>query len=137
WVQLLSANGQDLQVDEGFSGGGVWDEQAGQFAGIMVANKRRGDYVKSVSYMIPTLVLKGAWTKLPVQAPTSPSPTHPTSPADWVPAGARRIRPLTYAKGLFVLVAAAALAIAFFGRQPSCTYLCPGDLISGEGCRPK
>ena len=71
WVQLLSADGQDLQVDEGFSGCGVWDEQAGEFAGIVVANKRRGNYVKSVSYMIPSVVLKRAWSDLPVVATTA------------------------------------------------------------------
>ncbi len=66
WVQLLSANGDDLQIDHGFSGAGVWDEQLRGFAGIMVASKKRGGQLKPASYMIPTTILKRAWDDLPV-----------------------------------------------------------------------
>ena len=66
WVQMLSTDGTDLQVDHGFSGGGVWDLQMQEFAGIMVANKKRGGQMKPVSYMIPGTILKEAWSDLPV-----------------------------------------------------------------------
>ena len=71
WVQLLSADNTDLQIDHGFSGGGVWDLARCKFAGILVANKRRGGQFKPVSYMIPGTLLKRAWGELPV-APAKP-----------------------------------------------------------------
>src|SRR5205823_4998267 len=67
WVQMLSGDGSDLQVDHGFSGGGVWDLDWQGFAGIMVANHKRGGKTKPVSYMIPAVVLQKAWTHLPEQ----------------------------------------------------------------------
>jgi len=69
WVQMLSADGNDLQVDHGFSGGGVWDVDFQAFAGIMVATRKRGGQMKPVSYMIPGTILKKAWRDLPVIQP--------------------------------------------------------------------
>lgn len=67
WVQLLSADGADLQIDHGFSGSGVWDVDLQGFAGIIIANKKRGGNFKPVSYMIPATLLKKAWADLPVK----------------------------------------------------------------------
>jgi formylglycine-generating enzyme required for sulfatase activity len=64
-VQMLPNDGDDLQIDKGFSGGGVWDEQMQGFAGIMVTNRKR-DESKPVSHMIPGTILKRAWDALPV-----------------------------------------------------------------------
>jgi hypothetical protein len=66
WVQLMAFDGSDLQIDHGFSGGGVWDEHMLDFAGILVANRKRGNNLKPVSYMIPGTLLKQAWPDLPV-----------------------------------------------------------------------
>jgi Trypsin-like peptidase domain len=73
WIQLLAEDGQDLQIDHGFSGSGVWDVRARQFAGLIVANRARGGNLKSISYMIPTIVLKRAWKELPLAKANSSS----------------------------------------------------------------
>jgi hypothetical protein len=83
WVQMLSTDGTDLQIDHGFSGAGVWDEQLRGFGGIIVANKKRGDQLKSTSYMIPAIILKQAWRDLPVfDDTTSYSKNHQISESD-------------------------------------------------------
>jgi hypothetical protein len=52
WILMQSADSTDLQVAEGFSGGGVWVSDLGAFGGIMVANQERGGQRKPVSYII-------------------------------------------------------------------------------------
>lgn len=66
WVQLMSADGSDLQIDQGFSGAGVWDLQNRKFAGIVVANKKRGGSFKHVSYMIPGSSISNLFKKITV-----------------------------------------------------------------------
>jgi hypothetical protein len=65
WVQLLTRDKSDLQIDAGFSGGGVWDSDLRGFVGILVANKKRGESNKPVSFMIPAKQLQEAWRDLP------------------------------------------------------------------------
>src|SRR5262249_5883264 len=75
WVQLLARDADDLQVDHGFSGAGVWDDTLRSFAGILTATRPR--HKKPVALMIPTCRLQRAWPGLPVLAEpaTSTSPT--------------------------------------------------------------
>src|SRR5262249_38226623 len=67
WVQMLSTDRADLQIDHGFSGTGVWDVDLKGFAGIIVANKKRGENQKPVSFMIPATLLQKAWPDLSVK----------------------------------------------------------------------
>jgi tetratricopeptide (TPR) repeat protein len=70
WVQMSSTSETDLQIEKGFSGAGVWDEQLQGFAGIVVAHQTRGRQAKPSAYMIPTSVLQEAIPSLITNAPS-------------------------------------------------------------------
>jgi hypothetical protein len=119
WVQMLSSDGADLQVDHGFSGGGVWDVERRHFAGIMVANKKRGSQLKPVSYMIPAGLLKQARSDLPVaRARERGGPPDVDARGNPHRAVPRRLLALPFAAALlapFIALLVAMLATAQFG----------------------
>lgn len=62
WVQIEGVIAEGVRVQQGFSGGAVWDEQLDGVAGMVVAADR--DAPMKVAYMIPTDVLFKAWPQL-------------------------------------------------------------------------
>jgi hypothetical protein len=93
WVQMLSTDGTDLQVDHGFSGTGVWDEVLQGFAGIIVANQKRGGIAKPIAYMIPGSLLKRAWEGLSVAPISKTEVVSSIGRAGGVVAGFRSLSP--------------------------------------------
>ena len=71
WVQIEQISTTGYQVQQGFSGGPVWDEELDGVVGIVVAEER--DPTIRAAYMIPTNVLVKAWPPLEQQA-RSPCP---------------------------------------------------------------
>lgn len=61
WVQIEVDSNQGFQVEQGFSGTAVWNEERSVVLGMVVAEyrERRGENVKS-AYMIPSEILKRA-----------------------------------------------------------------------------
>jgi hypothetical protein len=66
WVQIEGVRVQGFQVQQGFSGGAVWDAQLDGIVGMVVAAEQ--DTVSKVGYMIPADVLIKAYPALGQQA---------------------------------------------------------------------
>ena len=71
WVQIEQISTTGYRVQQGFSGGPVWDEELDAVVGMVVAEER--DPTIRAAYMIPTDMLVKAWPLLEQQArPPSP-----------------------------------------------------------------
>jgi hypothetical protein len=66
WVQIEQIGTTGYRVQQGFSGGPVWDEELDGVVGMVVAEER--DPTIRAAYMIPTVVLVKAWPPLEQQA---------------------------------------------------------------------
>ncbi len=66
WVQIQDIKETGYRVQQGFSGGAVWDEQLDGIAGMVVAEDSSPDL--KTAYIIPTHVLIKAWPALGQQA---------------------------------------------------------------------
>src|SRR6266568_9200606 len=62
WVQIEDVKDVGYRVQQGFSGGAVWDNQLDGAVGIVVAEET--DATIKAAYMIPTDVLVKAWPQL-------------------------------------------------------------------------
>src|SRR6266496_2927193 len=71
WVQIEQISTTGYRVQQGFSGGPVWDEELDGVVGMVVAEER--DPTVRAAYMIPIDVLIKAWPLLEQQA-RSPCP---------------------------------------------------------------
>ncbi len=63
WVLIEDIKATGFQVEPGFSGAPVWDEQLPGVVGMTVAAERRRENVKA-AFMIPTSILSSAWSEL-------------------------------------------------------------------------
>ncbi|GJD16803.1 peptidase S1 and S6, chymotrypsin/Hap [Rivularia sp. IAM M-261] len=63
WVQMEDIKTQGYQVQPGFSGAPIWDENLEGVVGMAVAAEKKREEVKA-AFMIPTSMLASAWQDL-------------------------------------------------------------------------
>ena len=66
WVLLEDSESSAYFVQQGFSGGPIWDETLQGVVGMVAAAERASD--KRAAFMIPVKLLKAIWPDLPIQA---------------------------------------------------------------------
>jgi hypothetical protein len=63
WIQIEGRTAQGYAIESGFSGTPIWDENLKGVVGMTVAAEREREDAR-VAYLIPSTVLKQAWSKL-------------------------------------------------------------------------
>jgi Trypsin-like peptidase domain/Effector-associated domain 9 len=71
WVQIDALAAQDRAVEKGFSGAPIWDESLQGVVGMAVAAEKRREDV-TAAFMIPTSILRAAWSDLDRSAAQNP-----------------------------------------------------------------
>lgn len=65
WVEVFDPNTTGSFIQQGFSGGPVWDSKLKCVVGIIVAVERNNE--SRVGYLIPTHIIAEKWKNLPVE----------------------------------------------------------------------
>jgi formylglycine-generating enzyme required for sulfatase activity/S1-C subfamily serine protease len=76
WVHIEDIKEAGYQVEHGFSGSPVWDEQLAGVVGMIVASETRRENAKA-AFMIPTQILFEAWPDLESKQNGTSTPTTP------------------------------------------------------------
>lgn len=97
WLQMVDVKVTGYQVEPGFSGAPVWDKNLAGVVGIAIAAEKRRENVKA-AFLIPTEILRQAWTKLDVMVINAPQSIN-TSPESF-----RQVQKRTLQKNLKVLL---------------------------------
>lgn len=63
WLQIEDIKEPGYQIESGFSGAPVWDEQLAGVVGMAVAAEKRRENVKA-GFVVPTQVLSQSWAEL-------------------------------------------------------------------------